>query len=152
MLFPVRSSCNTDAHLLTINTQDGISEKAALESQDKDLATGLLNTNADFVSIPGGIENARHQQIFFVLRKIPSPIETVSDLQGKKDQILCQGPRDKWGEKWDKETSRGYIPQNVLTMAEELGDKAAVGREEIQERLAQFVQHWEELQELAKAR
>ncbi|XP_058516471.1 spectrin alpha chain, erythrocytic 1 [Ochotona princeps] len=42
--------------------------------------------------------------------------------------------------------------QNVLTMAEELGDKAAVGQEEIQERLAQFVQHWEELQELAKAR
>lgn len=37
-------------------------------------------------------------------------------------------------------------------MAERLGDKAAVGREEIQERLAQFVQHWEKLQELAKAR
>ncbi|KAM5202520.1 spectrin alpha chain, erythrocytic 1 isoform 2-T6 [Hipposideros larvatus] len=42
--------------------------------------------------------------------------------------------------------------QNVLDMAERLGDKAAVGREEIQERLAQFVQHWEKLQELAKAR
>ncbi|XP_064138843.1 spectrin alpha chain, erythrocytic 1 [Loxodonta africana] len=42
--------------------------------------------------------------------------------------------------------------QNVLDMAESLGDKAAVGREEIQERLAQFVQHWEQLKELAKAR
>ncbi|XP_006159133.1 spectrin alpha chain, erythrocytic 1 [Tupaia chinensis] len=42
--------------------------------------------------------------------------------------------------------------QNVLEMAERLGDKAAVGQEEIQERLAQFVQHWEKLQELTKAR
>ncbi|ELK37929.1 Spectrin alpha chain, erythrocyte, partial [Myotis davidii] len=42
--------------------------------------------------------------------------------------------------------------QNVLDMAEGLGDKAAVGREEIQERLAQFVQHWEQLKELTKAR
>ncbi|XP_039706377.1 spectrin alpha chain, erythrocytic 1 [Pteropus medius] len=42
--------------------------------------------------------------------------------------------------------------QNVLAMAERLGDKAAVGREEIQERLAQFVQHWEKLKMLAKAR
>ncbi|XP_036298592.1 spectrin alpha chain, erythrocytic 1 [Pipistrellus kuhlii] len=41
--------------------------------------------------------------------------------------------------------------QNVLGMAEGLGDKAEVGREEIQERLAQFVQHWEQLQELTKA-
>lgn len=37
-------------------------------------------------------------------------------------------------------------------MAEGLGDKAEVGREEIQERLAQFVQHWEQLKELTKAR
>ncbi|XP_006861684.1 PREDICTED: spectrin alpha chain, erythrocytic 1 isoform X2 [Chrysochloris asiatica] len=42
--------------------------------------------------------------------------------------------------------------QNVLDMAEKLGDKAAVGQEEIQERLAQFVQHWEDLKELAKTR
>ncbi|XP_042637830.1 spectrin alpha chain, erythrocytic 1 [Orycteropus afer afer] len=42
--------------------------------------------------------------------------------------------------------------QNVLDMAERLGDKAAVGQEEIQERLAQFVQHWEKLKQLAKAR
>ncbi|XP_075396529.1 spectrin alpha chain, erythrocytic 1 isoform X1 [Tenrec ecaudatus] len=42
--------------------------------------------------------------------------------------------------------------QNVLDMAERLGDKAAVGREEIQERLAQFVEHWEKLKELAKTR
>ncbi|XP_066111276.1 spectrin alpha chain, erythrocytic 1 [Saccopteryx bilineata] len=42
--------------------------------------------------------------------------------------------------------------QNVLDMAEGLGDKAAVGQEEIQKRLAQFVQHWEKLKELTKAR
>ncbi|XP_054977169.1 spectrin alpha chain, erythrocytic 1 [Sorex araneus] len=42
--------------------------------------------------------------------------------------------------------------QNVLDMAERLGDKAAVGREQIQERLAQFVRHWEDLQALAQAR
>ncbi|XP_062959972.1 spectrin alpha chain, erythrocytic 1 isoform X2 [Cynocephalus volans] len=42
--------------------------------------------------------------------------------------------------------------QNVLNMAEMLGDKAAVGQEQIQERLDQFVQHWEKLRELAKAR
>uniref|UniRef100_A0A8C6R8D3 Spectrin alpha chain, erythrocytic 1 n=1 Tax=Nannospalax galili TaxID=1026970 RepID=A0A8C6R8D3_NANGA len=42
--------------------------------------------------------------------------------------------------------------QNVLDMAERLRDKAAMGQEEIQERLAQFVQHWEKLKELAKAR
>ncbi|KAM5293714.1 spectrin alpha chain, erythrocytic 1 [Glossophaga mutica] len=42
--------------------------------------------------------------------------------------------------------------QNVLNMAEGLGDKAAVEQEEIQERLVQFVQHWEKLRELTKAR
>uniref|UniRef100_A0A2K5UN69 Spectrin alpha chain, erythrocytic 1 n=1 Tax=Macaca fascicularis TaxID=9541 RepID=A0A2K5UN69_MACFA len=42
--------------------------------------------------------------------------------------------------------------QNVLDMAEKLKDKAAVGEEEIQLRLAQFVEHWEKLKELAKAR
>ncbi|XP_053523981.1 spectrin alpha chain, erythrocytic 1 isoform X2 [Artibeus jamaicensis] len=42
--------------------------------------------------------------------------------------------------------------QNVLNMAEGLGDKAAVEQEEIQERLVQFVQHWEKLKELTKAR
>ncbi|KAM7054281.1 spectrin alpha chain, erythrocytic 1 isoform 1-T1 [Molossus nigricans] len=42
--------------------------------------------------------------------------------------------------------------QNVLDMAEELEVKAAVEQEEIQERLAQFVQHWETLKELTKAR
>uniref|UniRef100_A0A2R9A5S5 Spectrin alpha chain, erythrocytic 1 n=1 Tax=Pan paniscus TaxID=9597 RepID=A0A2R9A5S5_PANPA len=42
--------------------------------------------------------------------------------------------------------------QNVLDMAEKLKDKAAVGQEEIQLRLAQFVEHWEKLKELAKAR
>lgn len=46
----------------------------------------------------------------------------------------------------------GCVLQNVLDMAEELGDKDAVGQEEIQERLAQFVQHWEKLKELAKDR
>ncbi|XP_052592620.1 spectrin alpha chain, erythrocytic 1 isoform X2 [Peromyscus californicus insignis] len=42
--------------------------------------------------------------------------------------------------------------QNVLDTAESLKDKAAVGKEEIQERLTQFVQHWEKLKELAKTR
>ncbi|XP_014652504.1 PREDICTED: spectrin alpha chain, erythrocytic 1 [Ceratotherium simum simum] len=42
--------------------------------------------------------------------------------------------------------------QNVLDTAKKLGDKAAVGQEQIQKRLAQFVQHWEKLKELAKAR
>lgn len=47
---------------------------------------------------------------------------------------------------------RGGVLQNVLNMAEGLGDKAAVEQQEIQERLAQFVQHWEKLKELTKAR
>ncbi|XP_007530647.2 spectrin alpha chain, erythrocytic 1 [Erinaceus europaeus] len=42
--------------------------------------------------------------------------------------------------------------QNVLDMAERLGDKATTNQEEIRERLAQFVQHWEELKALALAR
>uniref|UniRef100_A0A8D1VWV0 Spectrin alpha chain, erythrocytic 1 n=2 Tax=Sus scrofa TaxID=9823 RepID=A0A8D1VWV0_PIG len=42
--------------------------------------------------------------------------------------------------------------QNVLDMAATLGDKTTVGREAIQERLDQFVQHWEQLKELSKAR
>uniref|UniRef100_A0A8D0Q514 Spectrin alpha chain, erythrocytic 1 n=1 Tax=Sus scrofa TaxID=9823 RepID=A0A8D0Q514_PIG len=42
--------------------------------------------------------------------------------------------------------------QNVLDMAATLGDKTTVGREAIQERLDQFVQHWEQLKELTKAR
>ncbi|XP_058165915.1 spectrin alpha chain, erythrocytic 1 [Dasypus novemcinctus] len=42
--------------------------------------------------------------------------------------------------------------QNVLDTAEKLGDKAAVEQEKFQERLAQFVEHWEKLKNLAKAR
>uniref|UniRef100_A0A8C0PJ77 EF-hand domain-containing protein n=1 Tax=Canis lupus familiaris TaxID=9615 RepID=A0A8C0PJ77_CANLF len=42
--------------------------------------------------------------------------------------------------------------QNVLDAAQRLQDKAAVGQEEIQERLAQFFQHWEKLKELATTR
>uniref|UniRef100_G3W7Y5 Spectrin alpha chain, erythrocytic 1 n=1 Tax=Sarcophilus harrisii TaxID=9305 RepID=G3W7Y5_SARHA len=42
--------------------------------------------------------------------------------------------------------------QGVLETAEKLGDSDAVGREEIQERLAQLVQHWNELKELANTR
>lgn len=49
-------------------------------------------------------------------------------------------------------TWRMCVVQNVLDMAKELGDKAAVGREEIQDRLDQFVQHWDQLKELTKAR
>lgn len=44
------------------------------------------------------------------------------------------------------------VLQNVLDTAESLKDKAAIGKEEIQERLGQFVQHWEKLKELAKTR
>nr|XP_010975340.2 spectrin alpha chain, erythrocytic 1 [Camelus dromedarius] len=42
--------------------------------------------------------------------------------------------------------------QNVLDMAERLRDKDVVGREEIQERQDQLIQHWKQLKELAKAR
>ncbi|KAM5236514.1 spectrin alpha chain, erythrocytic 1 [Ctenodactylus gundi] len=42
--------------------------------------------------------------------------------------------------------------QRVLDMAENLKDKAAVGQEEIQQRLAQFVEHWDKLKSLAKSR
>uniref|UniRef100_A0A8C2VW96 Spectrin alpha chain, erythrocytic 1 n=1 Tax=Chinchilla lanigera TaxID=34839 RepID=A0A8C2VW96_CHILA len=42
--------------------------------------------------------------------------------------------------------------QNVLAMAESLKDKAAVGQEEIQERMSQFVEHWKKLKELAHTR
>ncbi|XP_064449588.1 spectrin alpha chain, erythrocytic 1 isoform X3 [Mirounga angustirostris] len=42
--------------------------------------------------------------------------------------------------------------QSVLDAADRLGDRAAVGQEEIQERLTHFFQHWEELKELAAAR
>lgn len=57
-----------------------------------------------------------------------------------------------WERLWGNSTCSGYVLQNVLDMAERLEDKAAVGREEIRERLAQFVQHWEKLKELTKAR
>ncbi|XP_004640065.1 spectrin alpha chain, erythrocytic 1 [Octodon degus] len=42
--------------------------------------------------------------------------------------------------------------QRVLDMAESLKDKAAEKQEEIQERMARFVEHWEKLKELANAR
>ncbi|XP_040308430.1 spectrin alpha chain, erythrocytic 1 isoform X2 [Herpailurus yagouaroundi] len=42
--------------------------------------------------------------------------------------------------------------QNILDAAERLGDKAAVGREEIQERLTHLFQQWEKLKELANTR
>eukprot|EP00069_Balaena_mysticetus_P007680 bmy_19330T0 len=60
--------------------------------------------------------------------------------------------RDLQGRLWGNVTWRGCVLQNVLDMAESLGDKAAVGREEIRERLDQFVQHWNQLKELTKAR
>lgn len=46
----------------------------------------------------------------------------------------------------------GCVLQSVLDAADRLGDKAAVGQEEIQERLTHFFQHWEKLKELAAAR
>lgn len=60
--------------------------------------------------------------------------------------------RLNWERLWGNATCSGYVPQNVLGMAERLEDKAAVGREEIRERLVQFVQHWEKLKDLTKAR
>nr|XP_036879805.1 spectrin alpha chain, erythrocytic 1 [Manis javanica] len=42
--------------------------------------------------------------------------------------------------------------QDVLQRAENLGNKDAVQKEEMEERLAQFVDHWEKLKELAEVR
>ena len=53
---------------------------------------------------------------------------------------------------WGNMTWRMCVVQNVLDMAARLGDKAAVGQEEIQDRLDQLVQHWDQLKELTKAR
>lgn len=42
--------------------------------------------------------------------------------------------------------------QGVLDTGKKLSDDNTIGQEEIQQRLAQFVEHWKELKQLAAAR
>lgn len=42
--------------------------------------------------------------------------------------------------------------QGVLDTGKKLSDDNTIGKEEIQQRLAQFVEHWKELKQLAAAR
>jgi len=42
--------------------------------------------------------------------------------------------------------------QGVLDTGKKLSDDNTIGKEEIQQRLAQFVDHWKELKQLATAR
>lgn len=42
--------------------------------------------------------------------------------------------------------------QGVLDTGKKLSDDNTIGKEEIQQRLAQFVEHWKELKQLATAR
>lgn len=42
--------------------------------------------------------------------------------------------------------------QGVLDTGKKLSDDNTIGKEEIQQRLAQFVDHWKELKQLAAAR
>lgn len=42
--------------------------------------------------------------------------------------------------------------QSVLDTGKKLSDDNTIGQEEIQQRLAQFVEHWKELKDLAAAR
>lgn len=58
----------------------------------------------------------------------------------------------QWREKPWSSLTWGCVLQNILDAAERLRDKAAVGREEIQERLAHLFQQWEKLKELASTR
>lgn len=44
------------------------------------------------------------------------------------------------------------IFQGVLDTGKKLSDDNTIGKEEIQQRLAQFVEHWTELKQLAAAR
>lgn len=43
-------------------------------------------------------------------------------------------------------------PQSVLDTGKKLSDDNTIGQEEIQQRLAQFVDHWKELKDLSGAR
>lgn len=42
--------------------------------------------------------------------------------------------------------------QGVLDTGRKLSDDNTIGKEEIQQRLAQFLEHWQELKQLAAAR
>lgn len=44
------------------------------------------------------------------------------------------------------------VPQSVLDTGKKLSDDNTIGQEEIQQRLAQFVDHWKELKDLSGAR
>lgn len=44
------------------------------------------------------------------------------------------------------------LPQSVLDTGKKLSDDNTIGQEEIQQRLAQFIEHWKELKELSGAR
>lgn len=46
----------------------------------------------------------------------------------------------------------GFAYQGVLDTGKKLSDDNTIGQEEIQQRLAQFVEHWKELKQLAAAR
>uniref|UniRef100_A0A8C0TVF4 Spectrin alpha chain, erythrocytic 1 n=1 Tax=Canis lupus familiaris TaxID=9615 RepID=A0A8C0TVF4_CANLF len=73
------------------------------------------------------------------------------DLQGV--QNLLKKHKRLEGREFVGQCAMGVcVLQNVLDAAQRLQDKAAVGQEEIQERLAQFFQHWEKLKELATTR
>lgn len=45
-----------------------------------------------------------------------------------------------------------FVFQGVLDTGKKLSDDNTIGKEEIQQRLAQFVEHWKELKQLASAR
>lgn len=76
-------------------------------------------------------------------------------------------PRERWGKSesdfetlaWKHEgagaTTVSLIAlarQGVLDTGKKLSDDNTIGKEEIQQRLAQFVEHWKELKQLAAAR
>lgn len=45
-----------------------------------------------------------------------------------------------------------FVPQSVLDTGKKLSDDNTIGQEEIQQRLAHFVHHWQELKDLSGAR
>ena len=76
-------------------------------------------------------------------------------------------PREQWGKSesdfetlsWKHEgagvTTVSLIAlarQGVLDTGKKLSDDNTIGKEEIQQRLAQFMEHWKELKQLAAAR
>ena len=81
--------------------------------------------------------------------------------------FMAPCPREQWGKSeldfetlsWKHEeagaTTVSLIAlarQGVLDTGKKLSDDNTIGKEEIQQRLAQFVEHWKELKQLAAAR